>query len=144
MEKSIRNLMEAAFQSAPADLRTYSPLTLAYIGDAVYDVMIRTVVVERANQSANKLHKMTVGFVNAGTQAKLIEAMEPTLTEEEAGYYHRGRNAKSGSCAKNASIVEYRKATGFEALIGYWYLTGQMERAVDLVYDAMKKLEMDL
>lgn len=148
MEKSVntdgnglKNLIEASFDVSPANIRTYSPLTLAYIGDAVYDVIIRTVVVERSNRSANMLHKKTIQFVNASVQAKMIQAVEGQLTEEETGVYHRGRNAKSGSSAKNASIVEYRKATGFEALIGYLYLKGDMERAMELVQSGLAYIE---
>lgn len=146
MEESL-NLLEAIkqqFDCKEVDIRAYSPLTLAYIGDAVYDLIIRTVVVERANRSANKLHKMAIRYVNAGTQAKMITALEEELTEEEKTVYHRGRNAKSGTTAKNASVADYRKATGLEALFGYLYLCGETDRLLSLVRRAMEKLGMEI
>ena len=115
------------------DIRTYSPLTLAYIGDAVYDLIIRTMVVEKGNRSANALHRAAVRYVNAGAQSHMIEALLPELTEEETAVYHRGRNAKSHTMAKNASVADYRKATGMEALLGYLYLQGRLDRCLELV-----------
>ena len=146
MEESVTILdaVKKEFDCKETDIRTYSPLTLAYIGDAIYDLVIRTVVVERANQSANNLHKKTVRYVNARVQAKMIEALESELTEEEAAVYHRGRNAKSYTSAKNASIIEYRKATGLEALCGYLYLTGQQERLLCLIHEAIEKIDMKI
>lgn len=146
MEESL-TLLEAVkrqFECGEVDIRTYSPLTLAYIGDAIYDLIIRTVVVERANRSANKLHKMVIQYVNAGTQARMITAIEEELTEEEKAVYHRGRNAKSYTSAKNASIGDYRKATGLEALFGYLYLRGETDRLLALVKLAFDKLEMKI
>lgn len=146
MEESITILdaVKKEFDCKETDIRTYSPLTLAYIGDAIYDLVIRTVVVERANQSANNLHKKTVRYVNARVQAKMIEALESELTEDEVAVYHRGRNAKSYTSAKNASIIEYRKATGLEALCGYLYLTGQQERLLRLIHEAVEKIDMKI
>lgn len=146
MEESI-TILEAIkrdFDCKDVDIRTYSPLTLAYIGDAIYDLVIRTIVVERGNRSANNLHKKTVTYVNARVQAKMIDALEEELTEEEAAVYHRGRNAKSYTSAKNASIIEYRKATGLEALCGYLYLQGEQERMLMLIRTALAKLGMDI
>ncbi len=133
-----------AFACRPVDVRAYSPLTLAYIGDAVYDLVIRTVVVERANRAANELHKRTVKYVNAGVQAAMIEALIEELTEDERAVYKRGRNAKTHTSAKNASIQDYRKATGFEALMGFLYLTGQTERMLYLIKEGIKKNEMTI
>lgn len=132
--------IKAVFQCGPVDVRAYSPLTLAYIGDAVYELVIRTVVVERANRAANELHKRTVKYVQACVQASMIEAVLPELTEEEVAVYKRGRNAKSHTSAKNASIQDYRKATGFEALMGYLYLTGQNERMLYLIHTGVEKV----
>lgn len=111
----------------------YSALALAYIGDAVYDLIIRTLVLDQGNHKVKLFHKMTSSVVKAESQARLIESIERELTEEERAVFHHGRNAKSGSSAKNASIVDYRIATGFEALIGYLYLKQQMDRAISLV-----------
>ena len=146
MEESI-TILEAIkrdFSCGEIDIRTYSPLTLAYIGDAIYDLVIRTIVVERGNRSANNLHKKTVTYVNARVQARMIDALEAELTEEEAAVYHRGRNAKSYTSAKNASIIEYRKATGLEALCGYLYLQGQQERMLYLIREAIARLDMTI
>lgn len=146
MEESI-TILEAIkrdFGCGEIDIRTYSPLTLAYIGDAIYDLVIRTIVVERGNRSANNLHKKAVAYVNAKVQARMIDALEEELTEEEAAVYHRGRNAKSYTTAKNASVIEYRKATGLEALCGYLYLQGQQERLLYLIREAITRLGMTI
>lgn len=146
MEESI-TILEAIkrdFGCGEIDIRTYSPLTLAYIGDAIYDLVIRTIVVERGNRSADKLHKKTVTYVNARVQARMIEELENELTEEEAAVYHRGRNAKSYTMAKNASVIEYRKATGLEALCGYLYLQGRQERLLYLIREAIEKINMTI
>lgn len=126
------------------DIRTYSPLALAYIGDSIYDVIIRTVVVERGNQSTKKLHRTAVRYVNAGTQARMAESLQDVFTEEEEEVYRRGRNAKSNSTAKNASLADYRKATGMEALLGYLYLQDRMDRAVELVKWGLGNLGLEI
>lgn len=146
MEESITTLeaIKRRFDCKETDIRTYSPLTLAYIGDAIYDLIIRTVVVERANRSANQLHKMTTRYVNARTQAQMIEVLEEYLSEEEISVYHRGRNAKSYTSAKNASIAQYRKATGLEALFGYLYLQNKMDRLLALVCLAFEKMDIKI
>ena len=146
MEESITILeaIKQSFACSEVDIRTYSPLTLAYIGDAIYDLVIRTIVVERGNRSANNLHKKTIGYVNARVQARMVDVLEEELTEEEAAVCRRGRNAKSYTAAKNASIIEYRKATGLEALCGYLYLQGQQERMLELIKKGLEKLEMNI
>lgn len=116
------------------DVRTYSPLTLAFIGDVVYDLIIRTVVVEQGNAPVNKLHKKVSNLVKAPTQMELFHTIEEILSEEELSIYKRGRNAKSFTSAKNASITEYRIATGFEALIGYLYLDNKFNRILELIH----------
>ena len=136
--------IKSVFQCGTVDVRAYSPLTLAYIGDAVYELVIRTVVVERANRAANELHKRTVKYVQAGVQAAMIEAVLPELTEDEVAVYKRGRNAKSHTSAKNASIQDYRKATGFEALMGYLYLNNQMDRLLYLVQSGVEKVGLKI
>ena len=115
------------------DIRTYSPLLLAYVGDAVYDLAIRTYVVSSGNVSNNKLHNETIKFVSAKAQAKIIDKLMPSLSEEETAIYRRGKNAKPNSTAKNASLAEYLKATGFEALIGYLYLSDKEDRMIELI-----------
>lgn len=146
MEESLSLLkqLKKEFECGEVDIRTYSPLTLAYIGDGIYDLIIRTVVVERGNRAAANLHKKSIKFVNATTQAAMLETIKEELSEEEQGVYRRGRNAKSYTTAKNASIGDYRKATGFEALLGYLYLQDRMDRVIELVKLALDKLELEI
>ena len=141
MEKSVDGLYEIKeiFDCKEQDIRSFSPLTLAYIGDAVYDLVVRTIVVERGNRAANVLHKTTVKYVNAAAQAAIIQAVLDVMTEEELAVYMRGRNAKSNTMAKNASVEDYRKATGMEALIGYLYLSNRFHRVLELVKLGMEK-----
>ena len=103
---SLLGQIKKEFQCKEVDVRAYSPLTLAYIGDAVYEMVIRTIIVERANKAANELHKKAVKFVQAGTQAAMIMALQDILTEDELAVFKRGRNAKSNTSAKNASITD--------------------------------------
>ena len=132
METNLMQLKEL-FHLEDQDLRSYSPLTLAYIGDGVFELIIRTIMVRQENCPVQKLHKRTSTLVKAENQAEMIERMMPYLTEEEQSVYRRGRNARSYTKAKNASTGTYRKATGFEALIGYLYLQKKPERIIDLV-----------
>lgn len=132
------------FNIKKQDIRTYSPLTLAYIGDGVFDLIIRTVVVDKGNTSPNELHRHTSSIVKAHTQALMAEALMEELTEEEHDVYRRGRNAKSFTTAKNATVADYRKATGFEALMGYLYLEDRFDRAVYLSRRALDLLGIEL
>lgn len=115
------------------DVVNYSPLTLAYIGDGIYDIVIRTMIVEEANRQVNKIHKIASELVKAQTQAQLVFLIMDELNEQEVTIYKRGRNAKAVTRAKNASMSDYRTATGFEALMGWLYLTGQSNRMLELV-----------
>ena len=146
MEKSLilKEMFLNEFGLEEQDLRTYSPLTLAYIGDAIFELVVRTVLVERKNTQAEKLHKAATKIVKAETQALLIEAVKDDLTEEELAVYKRGRNAKAVTRAKNATMSEYRRATGFEALMGYLYLKGDMERMIKLIHLGVEKAEVTL
>ena len=134
------SFFKEAFKLKDVDAGMYSPLVLAYVGDAVYEIMIRTKVVNGGNVQVNKLHKLSASLVKAETQAKMILALQEELTEEEIAVYKRGRNAKSFSMAKNASMKDYRMATGFEALVGYLYLTERMERLAELVSHGLEKI----
>ena len=142
MDESINLLwkIKQEFDCKEVDLRTYSPLTLAFLGDCVYDIIIRTVVVERGNRAPQGLHKKKSYLVNAKTQKELIESIQDLLTPEEEDIYRRGRNAKSYTSAKNASIGDYRKATGFEALLGYLYLDDKMDRVLFLVKEGLNRI----
>lgn len=146
MEESM-NLLEQikqTFDCKEQDVRAYSPLTLAYIGDGIYELIIRSVIVERANRSANDLHKKAIRYVKAQTQAMMIQALQEELTEEEEAVYKRGRNAKSYTVAKNSTLSDYRKATGFEALMGFLYLTGRTDRLLYLVKKGIALAELSI
>ncbi len=136
--------ISAAFGRGETDLRTYSPLTFAYIGDAVFEIIIRTVIVKQGQRPANVLHKHKAKIVCAETQAKMLDAIYEELSGEEQDIYRRGRNAKIHSMAKNASLSDYRKATGFEALCGYLYLSDNMERVIAIVKRALDIAEIEL
>ncbi len=132
METSLNQLKEL-FHLEDRDLRTYSPLTLAYIGDGVYELVIRTVLVKKGNCPVNYLHKQASSLVKAAAQSAMMEVIGPKLTEEEHSVYKRGRNAHSPTMAKHATMSDYRRATGFEALLGYLYLKEDYERMLELI-----------
>ncbi|MCI8364902.1 MAG: ribonuclease III [Eubacterium sp.] len=121
------------FQISQKEINSYSPLTLAYLGDAVFEIIIRTIIVEKKSGAVKSLHRQSSDLVNAKAQSELMSRIMSALTEQEISIFKRGRNAKSHSVAKNADIHDYRTATGFEALIGYLYLNGEMERLLELI-----------
>lgn len=106
----------------------YSPLSLAYIGDSVLDLMVKSYYVMNVNKQTYKYHKDVCNIVKAGNQAQFIDSIMDDLSEDETDIYKRGRNATTHSKAKNATMGEYRKATGLEALFGYLYLKGDIKR----------------
>lgn len=113
-------------------VKEYSPLVLAYIGDAVYEVLVRQYIVSCGNAPVNVLNRRARSMVNAAAQSAVYEKIKSVLTEEEDSVYKRGRNAKSHTAAKNQSISDYRRATGIEALFGYLYLEGRNDRISEL------------
>ena len=113
---------------SPEEAKLYSPLTLAFLGDSVYEVMVRETLLREANRPARQLHEQAVAHVRAAFQAHAAEHILPLLTEEEADILRRGRNASGISVPKHATPADYRKATGFECLFGYLYLCGRSER----------------
>lgn len=122
------------------DARLLNPLVLAFIGDGIYEVFIRTYLVEKnRDMLVHRLHVKTISFVKAHAQSEFMKSIEAGLTEEELYFYKRGRNAKSGTVPKNADVQEYRAATGFEALIGYLYITEQNQR-LNLIFNEILKL----
>lgn len=132
METNLIQLKEL-FHLEDQDLRSYSPLTLAYIGDGVYEFIIRTILVKKGNCPVNRLHKKASSLVKAGAQSAIMEVIEEELTPEELSVYRRGRNAHSPTMAKHATMADYRRATGFEALMGYLYLKEDYTRMLTLV-----------
>lgn len=129
------------FKIKKQNISTYSPLTLAYIGDGIYETVIRSLVVGHGNEQVNKLHKKSSSLVKAETQSKIIRLLMDELTEEEVHIFKRGRNAHSFTSAKNASAADYHMATGFEALMGYLYMEGRMQRIFDLVQHGLERIE---
>ena len=144
MASSLNEYLNDKFNIEPKDIRTYSPLTLAYIGDAIFDVVIRSILVNKGNTPVNKLHQRASQIVKATTQAAMVMALMDELTDEERDYYRRGRNSKPHTKAKNASTIDYLEATGFEAVIGYLYLTGDMDRICELVNRGIELTGLDI
>jgi ribonuclease-3 family protein len=120
--------MEVAVTSAQV-----SPLALAYVGDAVYELFVRRYLIMKGMAKVNDLHREAVIFVKATTQAKIIHELEQELSDEERKIVKKGRNAKSGQIPKNTGTIEYRYSTGFESLLGYLYLDGQLERLEEIL-----------
>ena len=145
MEKSVKwefdTYMQELFQMKEVDIKEYSPLTLAYIGDSIYDLIIKSLVVNEGNRQVQKLHKETSMRVQASAQSKMMRAIQEHLTEEEHAVFKRGRNAKSVSPAKNQSITDYRRATGGEALMGYLYLKKEWKRMLELVKIGLESMD---
>ena len=142
MEKDFLGDIEQFFGESKLKPEQYSALGLAYIGDCVYDLIIRTIVIDLGNGKVKNFHRITSSIVKATSQAKLMKVIMEDLTQEEEAVYRHGRNTKSATSAKNASIVVYRVATGFEALIGYLYLKHEMPRALELVKKGLEKAEL--
>ena len=136
--------MQELFQMREVDVREYSPLALAYLGDAVFDLVVRSLVLNKGNKPVQKLHKETSAVVQASSQSKMMRAMQDKLTEEEHQVYKRGWNSKTVSPAKNQSVTDYRRATGFEALIGYLYLKREYQRMLELVKIGIDSLDEDV
>lgn len=141
-ENRLASYIVKKFQMRETNTKGYSPLTLAFIGDSVFDLIIKTIIVERANQSVNHLHENVSELVRAKTQADMADILWDDLEEEEQAVYKRGKNAKIYRIAKNATRLDYHKATGFEALIGKLYLDNQLERAIFLVKEGMERLNI--
>jgi ribonuclease-3 family protein len=143
-DKTVSNIYEAYLEmlnskivetgaAMTSDIRMLNPLVLAYVGDSVYDTFVRTLLVSGGYGQVAKLHKMSIGFVKAKAQADILEKITEKLTPEEHDIVRRGRNTKSSTVPKNADMSDYRHATGFEALIGYLYLTGQIDRLMEVI-----------
>ena len=111
-----------------------SPQTLAFIGDGVYDLIVREYLVKQANRPVGELNQLKVKLVNCQSQAKFASMLMPDLTEDEISVYKRGRNAYTANTPKNSSRADYHSATGLEALFGYLYLNNQTERIKELFF----------
>lgn len=116
------------------EARQLNPLQLALIGDGVFEVYIRNYILSNNTQlSAHKIHVKAISYVKAKSQSNIMHVIEEELTEDELYIYKRGRNTKSATVPKNANVIDYRNATGFEALLGYLYLTGNKERLFNVL-----------
>jgi ribonuclease-3 family protein len=140
MEESLNfSNIKRNLQIEDKDIRTFSPLSLAYIGDTIFDLLIRSIVLANGNTPVSKMHKACSEIVCATSQAAIIDAIFDDLTEEEKEVVARGRNAKSKTTAKNASVLDYRKATSLEALLGYLYMEEKVDRLYELTTLGLKK-----
>lgn len=133
MEKYIENI----------DLQNVSMQTLAFIGDAVYNVYIRTYLASNCNFKTGKLHNKSIKYVSAKGQAKIIDKIMSKLTIEEIEVYKRGRNTSINTISKNVEVIEYKKATGFEALIGFLYVKKENKRLDFLVDLCIKSINQE-
>ncbi|MBE6008468.1 MAG: ribonuclease III [Lachnospiraceae bacterium] len=124
-----------------ANPKELSPLVLAYVGDSVFELIIRTYVVFEGTRHVKELNIISDKMVNAKAQSDLYNTIKDMLTDEEAAVYRRGRNAKISSSAKNATLADYKRATGLEALFGYLYLSGDIKRAMELFKSGMENLK---
>lgn len=141
MEKSLNAYIREQFQLKEVDIRTYSPLALAYIGDGVFDLIIRSVVVDGGNIGVNRMHQRTSHIVKAQTQSKMAEKLQAFFTEEERNIYRRGKNANDSTRAKNATLADYHRATGLEAVFGYLYLNDRFDRILFLVQEGIAQIK---
>lgn len=135
------NEILAQYNMNETEINQLSPLVLAYIGDTVYEVFIRTMLVHGGNAPVHKLHIKSIAYVKAKAQSNIIHAIIDELTPEEQDIVRRGRNAKSGSIPKNADVTEYKYATGFESLIGYLYLKKEFKRLMEILNLAVSKIQ---
>ena len=125
----------------PSRIECMAPLTLAYMGDAIFEIFVREHLIRQAQTNVHDLHRRTVSYVNAAAQARMVSALTEHLTPEEADMVRRGRNQKSGTIPKNADPSEYRYATGFETLLGWLYYKNQTERLMTIMQTAVDAIQ---
>ena len=135
MEENL-NFLEVKNYSE-AEVRELTPLALAYIGDACFEILVRSEILD-VRKNPNKLHRESIRFVRAKSQRELFEKIEENLTEEEIKIFKRGRNAKSHTVPKNADPIDYRIATGVEALFGYLYLLKRYNRIREIFKEMIR------
>lgn len=123
------------------DIREYDIKALAYIGDAVYELYVRRHITENTHSQVNVLHRRTIKYVSAKAQAYVIECIENKFTEEEHAIFKRGRNAVSNTVPKNTDVITYKVATGFEAVIGYLYLSNELERLEEILRESINVIK---
>lgn len=123
------------------DVKMMAPLVLAYMGDAIYEVFVRSYLIKRGRMPVNELHRAATRYVKAKAQAEIVHALEELLTEEEWQVVKRGRNQKSATTPKNAALIDYKYATGFEALLGYLFFCGREQRLMEIMAKAVETVE---
>ncbi len=123
------------------DLQIVSNQTLAFIGDAVFNIYIRTYLASKSNLQTGLLHKQSIKYVSAKAQSKIIDHIVENLTEDEVNIYKRGRNTNITTVSKNVDVIEYKKATGFEALIGELYIQKKIDRLEEIIKISIKIVE---
>lgn len=143
-EQDMEEALKKIFEMEPVDANQYSPLTLAYLGDCVYEIVVRTLLVHQGNAPVDKLNRRASTLAKAATQAQMAAAVFDNLTEEEQAILKRGRNAKSYTMAKNATVSEYRRATGFETLIGWLYLKERYDRMAQIIRMGFEALDAEI
>ncbi|OBR68313.1 ribonuclease III [Paenibacillus oryzae] len=133
------NVNPLAFHLPHKEASQMNPVVLAYMGDVVFELVVRQYLISLPNQKPHHLHREATGMVSAKAQRRLLERLQPMLTEEEADVVRRGRNSKSGAPPKNADVADYRQATALECLIGYLYYQGKLERIGELLNAAIRE-----
>jgi len=139
IENTFEKVLEQ-FNFSEGEINNMPPLVLAYVGDAVYEVFVRTFLVSEGCVPVHKLHKRSIKYVKAKAQSDIIHRIMEKLNEDELNVVRRGRNAKSGTIPKNADVTEYKYATGFEALIGYLYLKKDNNRLLEVLNMAIEEV----
>lgn len=120
------------------DVKMMAPLVLAYMGDAVFEAYVRSYLIQGSRMPVNELHRTATKYVKAKAQAEIVHALEPLLSEEEWQIVKRGRNQKSATTPKNAILIDYKYATGFEALLGYLFFCGRIQRLLEIMGKAIE------
>lgn len=120
------------------DIKMLNPLIWAYIGDSVYEMYVRSFLISNPKRTVYDLHKKSIKYVKAAAQSAQLEVLAPLLSEEESDIVRRGRNSKSNHLPKNANVIDYRRATAFEALIGYLYLLKRFDRLEEIIRIVLK------
>ncbi|AKL97075.1 ribonuclease MrnC [Clostridium aceticum] len=133
VKELLENMVNGGEVKTEKEVKMMAPLTLAYMGDAVFEAFIRNYLILTGNVSVKELHKNAIRYVKAKAQAEIIHELEKELTQEEWGVVKKGRNQKSASPPKNADLIDYKYATGFETLLGYLFYTGKTDRLMEIM-----------
>ena len=141
MNEFLKNIQKSGEAKTKAEAKMMQPLVLAYVGDAIFELFIRNYLVNKKSGHVNEYHKESTYYVRAGAQSEKVHALEAGLTDEEWTIVKRGRNQKSATVPKNADLTDYKYATGFEALLGYLFYTGDYERLITIMGKATEIIE---